>query len=164
MAYSVADRAIALEVMARHGGMTWAALADIEAALGRRVSKSTLHAWAKANEPNEPNAEPNAKKNTLAVAPEARREAADTLDDLFEQVARRYLKHAGSPAVVMETRGRDAVIAAATAVDKMRLLRGLPTEIVALTVEVVQALDRAGLSAADVFNGILMEVRQREQR
>lgn len=82
------------------------------------------------------------------------------LADMFEDVARRYLEHATDEDVVAGTFGKDAVIAAATATDKMRLLRGLPTEIVALIPGVVQAIQDMGQSPADVFNRIIQRAKQ----
>jgi hypothetical protein len=54
---------------------------------------------------------------------------AQDLSNVMEQTARAYLAQSLDPYVVASTNGRDAVFAAAIAVDKMQLLRGLPTSI-----------------------------------
>jgi hypothetical protein len=82
------------------------------------------------------------------------------LADLFEEAARVYLEHGTRDAVVEDTSGKDALMAAAIAVDKMRLLRGLPTEIVQLIPDVVKAIQDLGQSPADVFEGIIRRAKQ----
>lgn len=82
----------------------------------------------------------------------------EDLADLFEQAARLYVGHAMTKDVVEETRGKDALIAAATAVDKMRLLRDLPTEIVAVLPVIVQAVELMkahGHEPSQVFERII---------
>lgn len=79
----------------------------------------------------------------------------EELADVFERAAYTYLHHALKDDVVSEVSGNAAMIAAATATDKMRLLRGLPTEIVQLLPDVLNALRVLGMSPADVFNGII---------
>jgi transposase-like protein len=63
--------------------------------------------------------------------PEIRQIKKEELSDVFERVARQYLDRALSDEATNDTKGKDAVIAAATATDKMQLLRGKPTAIVA---------------------------------
>lgn len=87
------------------------------------------------------------------------------LAELYEQVSQRYLKHALEDEVVDELSGKDAVIAAATATDKMRLLRGLPTEIIEVVPQLVAALKEAGLDPVATFNQMLQKAHERtEQR
>lgn len=82
-------------------------------------------------------------------------EKKEELADVFERVAYKYLAHAEHEDVIDDVSGNAAVITAATAVDKMRLLRGLPTEIVEVLPGLVSAMQQAGLSPADVFNNML---------
>ena len=51
------------------------------------------------------------------------------LADIFEDIARAYATRALDSDTLGDTKGKDAVIAAATAVDKLRLLRGEATEV-----------------------------------
>lgn len=90
-----------------------------------------------------------------APSAEVVKEQKTDLADLYEHVSRRYLAHAIQDDVVDELSGKDAVIAAATATDKMRLLRGLPTEIVAILPDVIQAIEKLGQKPSDVFNRII---------
>lgn len=85
------------------------------------------------------------------------------LADVFEAVAYKYLEQALDEDVISESSGKDAVVTAATAVDKMRLLRGLPTEIVQLLPDVVAAIESLGMTPADVFNGIIQRAAQQQQ-
>lgn len=84
------------------------------------------------------------------------------LADLFEKVAHAYLNHALDNETVSGTPGQAAVVAAATATDKMRLLRGLPTEIIQLIPEVVSAIESMGQSPTEVFNRMIQLAKQRQ--
>lgn len=86
---------------------------------------------------------------------ELRNEKKAELADVFERVAYKYLTHAELDDVIEAVSGNAAVITAATAVDKMRLLRGLPTEIVQLLPDVLVALRKLGQEPAHVFNAII---------
>lgn len=153
MAYTVDEKAMGIAIMRRFGGMTTEAIREIEAALGRKPSKSTLSAWLHiAIEANrtEPPAEPN-RTEKKGISQEALDNAEIALDAKFENVARRYLDRALDPDAIAETKGKDAIIAAATATDKMRLLRNLPTEIVGILPGLIEKLQRAGKDPLDVF-------------
>lgn len=165
MAYTAEQKALALALVARHGGMTSEALADIEAALGKRVSTSTLHSWIpkpeSKSETKEPKSESEREKKTpgALVTAEVQAQAEEALDMMFEAVARRYLTHATDDSVIANVKGKDAVIAAATAVDKMRLLRNLPTEIVQVLPAIMSLSDELGIPASDLFNNLFVELQ-----
>lgn len=95
---------------------------------------------------------------------ELRNEKKEELADLFEDVARKYIAHAAKSDVIEGVAGNTAVIAAATAVDKMRLLRGLPTEIVQLIPDVIAALRMLNQEPSDVFNAIIQRARQKQEQ
>lgn len=82
-------------------------------------------------------------------------EQKKALAELFEEAAYKYVNHAMHEDVVSDTTGPQAMIAAGTAVDKMRLLRGLPTEIVQIIPEVVSALQAAGEDPQQVFQRLI---------
>lgn len=103
------------------------------------------------------------KQESGAPAPELVTQQKRELADVFETIAFKYLEHALDDDVVSESSGKDAVVTAATAVDKMRLLRGLPTEIVQLLPDVVAAIESLGMTPSDVFNGIIQRAAQRQQ-
>jgi transposase-like protein len=105
------------------------------------VPAMTISRWFKASNNPPPHELVTEKKEELA--------------DVFERVAYKYLRHAESEDVIDAVAGNAAVVTAATAVDKMRLLRGLPTEIVQVLPGLVAAMQDAGLSPADVFNNML---------
>ncbi len=52
------------------------------------------------------------------------------LDDKLERAAHKFIDHAVKDDLMLWTNSKDAITAAAIAIDKMRLLRDLPTEIV----------------------------------
>lgn len=78
-------------------------------------------------------------------------EKRDELSDMFERVAYQYLDHATKPEVVASASARDAMTAAGIAVDKMRLLRGMPTAIVSLMPGFVEAIKAMGQDPEEVM-------------
>ena len=60
------------------------------------------------------------------------RQGKRELTTIFEDVARRYLEHILRIDIMDETSSRDAIIVAATAIDKLQLLEGKATERVEL--------------------------------
>lgn len=83
------------------------------------------------------------------------------LADIFEDVARKYLGHASRVDVIEDVAGNTAVIAAATAVDKMRLLRGLPTEIIGLMPALIEALQAADMDPVTTFERMIQRAKQK---
>lgn len=135
--------------MRQFGGMTLEAIREIEAALGRKPSKSTLSAWLNLSiEPDnrtEPNRTEPIKKNTPIIIKESDVQAAQVeLAEKFKTAANKYLDHAIKPDIIEDTKGPQAITAAAVAVDKMRLLQGLPTEIIDILPTFLQKMQRAG--------------------
>lgn len=85
------------------------------------------------------------------------------LADLFENAARTYLQHAVQADIVDAVSGNASMTAAAIAVDKMQLLRGLPTEIIGMLPDVIAALRDAQLDPKQVFNDIITEAARAKQ-
>ncbi|KAB2865836.1 MAG: hypothetical protein K8L91_07885 [Anaerolineae bacterium] len=149
MGYSVDEKAKGIAIMRQFGGMTVEAIREIEAALGRKPSKSTLSAWlnlaiepSDRTEPNMPNRSERIKK---AMVTEGDIQAAQAeLAEKFRLAAHKYLDHALKENVVEDTKGPQAITASAVAVDKMRLLQGLPTEILEVIPSFMQKAQRAG--------------------
>ena len=94
------------------------------------VPSPTLHRWFHGKNNPPPSELVTEKKGELA--------------DLFENAAYKYISHSVKVEVIEETKGKDAIMAAAVAVDKMRLLRGLPTEIVVLVPGFIEAIKKLG--------------------
>jgi len=155
VAYNEGQRALAISIIERSGNeVTADVLHVVREALGTPdITAQTLRNWLK--QKSQPKNFAHEKKENFAqihVSDTVQSAAEVALDDLFETVARRYVQHALKDEVLKEMKGKDAVIAAATAVDKMRLLRDLPTEIIAVLPALVDAMERAGLKPSDVFN------------
>lgn len=164
MAYTAEQKALAIALVQRHGGMTSEALAAVEAVLGKRVSTGTLHNWlsrAGTSVENETENETEKRTRSPVVTPAVQAQAERALDDIFEDVARKYLAHATKDTVIADTRGKEAIIAAATAVDKMRLLRDMPTEIIGLMPGVIAALNAAGMDVATTFERLIQRAEQK---
>lgn len=156
MAYSAEQKAIALEFVERNGGEVSGVLDEIRTALGRpALNHATVWRWVQAAS--------FAKQDTVCKSQTEKKAAlqqaaAKTLDEMFEEVAQRYLERALSDDVVKKMTGRDLVISAATSFDKMRLARDLPTEIISVLPQVMRAIEARGLSAGDVFDAMLAEL------
>ena len=148
-AYSEADKAIAREIVARYGGeVTQEALETIRQALAApTLNRSTVHRWMQS--------QPVASE----LHPVKKEQVEQALDDYFEQVARKMLLKALEADVIGDMRGKDLVMAAAIAVDKMRLLRDMPTEIISIWPGLMQALKDLELNPADVFNALIAQAQ-----
>jgi len=104
---------------------------------------------------------------TAEVMPRLMAAAEGPLDDVFENLARTYAAHALDPATVKDVKGDRAVVAAATALDKMRLLRNLPTAIVEVLpdlTELHRLLGLHGVKLADLIAKLRSRVPAIEQK
>lgn len=140
--YSDNDKAAALAALDANGGN----VNQTASQLG--VPRKTLEDWHKGRAVN------------TDVA-EIRQDKKEELADVFERVARKYLAHAESDTVVTDASGKDAIVSAATAVDKMRLLRNLPTEIVQVIPQIQEIyllLQSHGKDPAAVFNAMIAKL------
>lgn len=159
--YSEHDKATAIKIVERFGGeITREALGMIRQALAApSLNKSTVYRWVQA-----------ARLQPVASGLQPEKNGIDgqaldqALDEMFEEAARKYLQHALKEDVIGSTKSRDAMMNAAIAVDKMRLLRNLPTEVILVLPDLVGAIEEAGLSAGDVFNALLQEIRAHADR
>lgn len=134
--YSDNDKAAALAALDANNGNVYKTARQLG------IGRTTLENWARGRGVNHD-------------VPELRRVKKTELADTLEQVAETYAAHLLEPTTIMKTSAKDAAITVGTAIDKMRLLRGLPTEIVAVIPLLVQALQDNGLDASDVFNAML---------
>lgn len=108
--YTDTEKATALAFVQACGGNV------AKAAKETGINRATLQKWV-------------AGKMLHEVAVDLVAEKKEELSDIFEGVARKYLTHALRPEVIESAGAKEAVTAAAIAVDKMRLLREQPTSI-----------------------------------
>lgn len=165
MAYSDLQKAIAKEVLERNKWiLTTEALKDIRTALDKpKLNSSTIYRWFPAQLQKIKNAEtvlPDETPYTL----ELQVKASKTLDMQFEELAHKYLERAIEKDAMLKMTGRDFVMAAAVAVDKMRLLRDLPTEIVQVLPPLIEAMKQAGMNPATAFNEMFVELENARTR
>ncbi len=97
-----------------------------------QVSERTLYRWGNGENSPAPAKLVRGKKEELA--------------DVFERVAYKYLQHAEHPDVID---------------DEMRLLRGLPTEIISIIPDLVSAIQRSGDDPEQVFKRLLQRANER---
>jgi hypothetical protein len=169
MAYPAEQKAMALAIVERHGGeITGAALDEVRAMLELpKLAKSTVWQWVKTGVGGGGSGkiEPNRTENKIVPEKKDKRQptvemveaAEESLDKLYERVARRYLEQALKPTVIGDLDGKQAVTAAAIATDKMRLLQGLPTEIIGVLPGIIESANLLGLNASQ----LLVQMKQR---
>lgn len=138
--YSDNDKATALAVLDANGGNV------SKTARETKIPPSTITEWRDGRIHED--------------VTEIREVKRSELSDLFEAIAYKYLTRASDDTAIKSTTGKDAIIAAATATDKMRLLRGLPTEIVALMPEVIAAINKLGKDPVTIFHDIIRRANQ----
>lgn len=160
MAYDATEKAIAVEIVRRHGGLTAEALAEVQCALGKKVGKTTVHSWFKKSGNSEFGTVQ--KNGTRSEQDELDELAALTLDRMFEKIAQRYLVNAYKASKVEDMDGKALVTAAAIAVDKMRLLRDLPTEIVTVLPDFLQALRSIGYEPNIFIQQVIQKAHDRQ--
>lgn len=107
--YSDKTKAKALAAIDLNGGNVNGAAKKLN------IPRSTIRKWQ----------EDLQSKSELA---HLRQEVKIDLSDIFENTARQYLERASDPTAIADTKGKDAVMAAAISTDKMRLLRGESTQ------------------------------------
>lgn len=134
MAYSDADKAMAVEIVARNNGVIdTVCLSDIQSAIGKSVTSPSVRLWVKLFAGNVPEKNkknfPEKKVQDLQAIQQV---AAKQLDEKLEAAAHKFVDRATDDSVVGAMTGQQAMTSAAIAIDKMRLLRDLPTEIIGM--------------------------------
>lgn len=129
MAYSDYDKQMAIEIVHRNNDvLDSACLADIREALGTPdLPARTIRYWLKSTSGRQISV---GKKEISAREISVADHVAKALDEKLEEAAHKFVDHATSQSVTKKMSGAAAMTSAAIAIDKMRLLRGLPTEII----------------------------------
>lgn len=73
----------------------------------------------------------------------------------------KLIDHAGDKDTVSEMSGQQAITSIGILIDKIRLLMGLPTQIVGIIPDVMSALERAGEDPEQVFNRLIETANKR---
>jgi transposase-like protein len=120
--YSDEDKAAALAALDANGGNLSRTAKEFD------IPKTTLIEWRDG-------------RNQHPVVSDLRTVKKQSLAELFEEAARAYIARALDTDAVSDTRGKDAIIAAATALDKLQLLTGQDTERVASRILVTYGTD-----------------------
>ena len=95
------------------------------------VSTQTLRRWANGHQSAPSVTDVTHKKRELAGR--------------FELVMHNMLDHAERPEIIARLTAKDALIGASTAFDKLRLMDGLPTEIISVLPDFVATLEANGI-------------------
>lgn len=155
MAYSLEQKAIAIAIANRHGEVNQKALSEIHATIGN-VDKKTIYRWLASHDatalPLSGKPDATAKKVQLA---EAVQEADYQLEQRLHDILDKYSARALTQDVINEMKGRELATAFGIYFDKLRLLQKLPTEIVGLLPDAMDALAILGLNPGDFFNALI---------
>lgn len=130
------QKAMALEIVARNKGVLDAVtLSDIRAALeSPALPGRTIRNWMAGETVKETSP---VKKEIHSGEISLKEQVSKTLDDKLEQAAHIFVDHAVNPKTVKKMSGPQAMTSLGIAVEKMRLLRNLPTAIIAAIPDLV---------------------------
>lgn len=155
MAYSDKARAQAIKLVeANDGVIDKRTLSDIRVLLKNpTLPFKTVQRWC------------DGKKASDEKRIEVDRYDTDPLPVLLEGVARTHIRHADSAQAVERINAQQAMTSAAIAIDKMRLLQGLPTEIIdtlpQLT-KLIELIKSRGWKASEVFEDLFRQYAEAE--
>lgn len=127
MAYSEYDRQMAIEIVRRNNGVIDAAcLASIRDTLNNPdLPARTIRYWIQGKkEISTEKKEISSKEISIADY------VSKALDEKLEDAAHKFVDHATKADTIEKMSGTAAMTSAAIAIEKMRLLRDLPTEII----------------------------------
>lgn len=157
MAYSDYEKQLAIELVHRNKDVLDATcLAEIRAALNSpTLPARSVYNWIKKGISS-------VKRENFTEKISLEEYVSFTLDRKFEEAAHRFLNHAVQDKTIKKMSGSAAILSAATAVDKMRLLRGLPTQIVAILPKLVEAMEDQGIDATEAFQKLYEQVKARQ--
>lgn len=177
--YTDEQKALALELVARNAGVLDVVTMDaIRAALETpSLPDQTVRLWMRSYQALQSRSESRVKLtekkvvdsasaitvfNDTAFRDEDRQavqsEASTKLDAMFERAARMMVAKATEPEKINDMNGQQLMTAAGIAVDKMRLLRDLPTEIIQMSPILIQINQYAvllNLSTSELLTKLL---------
>ncbi len=136
MAYSDIQKATTCALVKQNGGVIDDVLiATIRVAIDEpKLPKMTIWRWWKQYQVLSVQKDDVTQKNEWNVIDVT----SITLDDKLERAAHKFIDHAVNDDLILWTSSKDAMTAAAIAIDKMRLLRDLPTEIIGAASELTE--------------------------
>jgi hypothetical protein len=135
--YSSAEKAAALAALAANGGNYAGTARQLE------MPEATLRKW---------------HKNGIGVNAQVQAEIPmqrRVLADAIEQIAWRLVDHVLVAETIAGMNGQQAMVALGIAIDKMRLLRDLPTEIVQLLPVLMSKAQARGHDPTELFNALI---------
>lgn len=94
------------------------------------------------------------------VDSEVQAENKRSLSAMYREIAEKYAERTLADDNIQRANGRDAITVSAIAVDKMRLLEGLPTQIVSIMPDVIGALNALGQDAQQALLRIIARAEE----
>lgn len=97
--------------------------------------------------------------NAEEISRQRKQMAQETpLDIKLERAAHKFIDHAVQDELLMWTNSKDAILAAAMAIDRMQLLRNIPPEIVSILPQLVEAYNNHGEKFVNILNKIILRL------
>lgn len=166
MAYSDVQKAIACELVKKNNGVVDdATVAAVRLAIEEPdLPRMTVWRWWKhyqslavADTVTGPNVTDVTDGTPRSVAPINRE--GWSLEQKLEAAAHKFLDHALRDELLIWLSAKDAMSSASIAIEKLRLTRGQPTEIVEVVSELIAELERGGADARAAFQVMLNKAR-----
>lgn len=160
VSYTLDEKAQIIALLHRFEGVNVRAMNAITETFGFCPSRRSLYTWLR--EVPLPQSLDNSSQHTTRkrITPERLEQAQLKLDEKFEIVANTCLDRLLRPEILAEMKGRDLAWVAAVSVDKLRLLRDMPTEIVGILADIVPKLRDRGLNPVAVFSELSAQIDQ----
>lgn len=167
MAYSDTQKAQACDLIRQNNGVIDEIMLDVlrDTLDLPKLPKMTAWRWWQHYKQmaDTPTVEPDVTdKNNANVTGVTGIVTAFKLDEKLELAAHKFINHALRDELLMWTSSKDAITAAAIAIDKMRLLRDLPTEIVGITGEFYAAAQRHNFNPVEIMRNLINEIDSAE--
>jgi hypothetical protein len=146
MGYSITQKAMACDLVRRNGGILDAAtMRDIRAMLGNaKLPDQTVRNWVKTFLGDQKKQVADSPTETASALEIVQSKASQKIEDELDKLAQKLIAHAQKDEVIAKANIQQAMTALGITIDKARLIRGLPTEIVSLTIELVDLMRRKG--------------------
>lgn len=165
--YTEDQKVSAVRIVERFGGYTDDAKAALRALLDEVPSGSTLHGWrsrfgAKPESESKSESVKKTEPRPLLITPAQRvmieQSTEEALDMMLERAARMFVQKSTTAEAMEGMNSREFMTAAGISIDKMRVIRGLPTEIVMQITTLIDVCAKRNVSPVELLRSLAEEV------
>jgi hypothetical protein len=154
MGYSITQKAMACDLVRRNGGILDAAtMRDIRAMLGNaKLPDQTVRNWVKTFLGDQKKQAAELPVETASTLEIVQSKASQKIEDELDKLAQKLVTHAMRDDVISKANIQQTMTALGITIDKARLIRGLPTEIVNITLDLVDLIKRKGHDPINILD------------